>query len=173
MIRKLVIFAFCAIAVAACNGNGKIEPQAEPAAFTPDPDVEGAAVFLRGRSDGAQQLYVDVVARGTPDVNGAALRVLFDPSALAFVEASPGAFWSRVVVSLAKEGTPGQLAVTWAEKGAIGFSATSETVLGTLTFQRKTTKASTIAFKADRCSIVDRKGMAAAVAFRGGSVSAR
>jgi hypothetical protein len=170
--RRLARVALIFACLAACDGNGKIEPAPEPAAFTPDPEGEGPTVFLRGRSAGSH-LLVDVVAKGTPDVNGAALRVVFDPSALAFVEATPGPPWSRVVVSLAKEGTPGQLAITWAEKGAIGFAANAETVLGTLTFQKKSTKASSISFRADRSSIVDRKGVAAAIAFRGGSVPAR
>lgn len=143
--------------------------------FVAEPPGEGALVFMRARADGAERdtLVVDVVARGAPEVNGAALRVLFDPAALRFVEAAPGAAWPRVVTSVAKEGTPGQLAIAWGVRGAISIDARDETLLGTLKFVRKTKTESSIRFKTERSSLVDRRGLPVEVAFRGGTVTTR
>lgn len=164
--------AALALALAACDGSGGPAPSTEPATFVPDAPSEGSEVFLRGAS-ARDDVYVEVVAKGPPEINAAALRLLFDPAALTFVEAAPGPHWSRGAVTIAKEGTPGQIAIAWAEKGATGFAASDETVLGTLRFQRKNRDASTISFFAERSSLVDKKGAPVRVTFRGGSVRAR
>lgn len=171
--RRLVLAA--ALALAACEGGNGTPPAIENPAFVAEAPGEGALVFMRGRAEGAERdtLVVDVVARGAPEVNGAALRVLFDPAALRFVEAAPGPAWPRVVTAVAKEGTPGQLAIAWGVRGAVSIDAKSETLLGTLRFVRTTKAESTVRFKTERSSLVDRRGLPVDVAFRGGTVTTR
>lgn len=174
-------FAFlmaCATGATGCTSSETREGTNGPVALAPEAPADGATVFMRGRSDTAaaaapNRVVVDVIARGTPDLHGAAFRVTWDPEALAFVEAVSGAPWSKQVLSMAKEGTPGQLAVAWTEKGETGIDATAETVIGTLVFETKGGKATPLAFKTERSQIVDKKGVRVDVAWRGGSIAAR
>lgn len=130
-------------------------------------------VFLRESSPGLvpNRLAVEVVARGAGDLHGAALRVTWDPQALAFIRADSSKKWSKSALSLAKEGTPGQLAVAWTEKGEIGIDASGEVVLGSLVFESRSHEGTPIAFKTDRSTVVDKKGAPVNVAWRGGSVA--
>lgn len=131
-----------------------------PLAFTPEAPEEGATVALRGRPVplAPGRILIDVVARGAADVHGAAFRVTWDPEVLAFVESRSGAPWSKTALALAKEGSPGQLAVVWAERGEVGVDARSETVLGTLAFEVKSRRGTPLAFKVERSQLVDKKG---------------
>jgi hypothetical protein len=144
-----------------CNGQTR-DADPSPPAFAPEAprEGEGASVALRGRPDLAapDRVAVDVVARGVPDLHGAAFRVIWEPRALAFVDAAPGPGWSKGALSLAREGAPGQLAVVWTEKGEVGLDATAETLLGTLFFVRTRSAGTALAFRAERSQLVDRKG---------------
>lgn len=146
-----------------------------PVAFAAEARADGASVFLRERPNPLKlhRFAVDVVVRGAPDVHGAAFRVTWDPEALTFIDAASGAPWSKAALSLAKEGTPGQLAVAWTEKGETGIDASKETVIGTLTFEARGPKGSALAFKTERSQLVDKKGARVAVTWRGGSIAAR
>jgi hypothetical protein len=144
--------------------------------FAADTPSDGATVFLRGReADVAAPnlVMVDVVARGAADLHGAAFRVTWDPEALAFIDAKSGSPWSKQVLAMAKEGSPGQLAVAWTERGEIGIDASGETVIGTLTFDIHGRKGTTLGFKTERSQLVDRKGTLVAVKWIGGSITAR
>jgi hypothetical protein len=149
-----------------------------PMGFVPEAPVaaEGATVSLSGATVDAffpNRLVVDVVARGARDVHGAAFRVTWEPESLAFVEARSGAPWSKQVVALAKEGSPGQLAVAWTEKGETGIDASSETVIGTLVFELRGHKGTALTFKTERSQLVDKKGAPVTTKWAGGSVAAR
>lgn len=173
-------FGWIALALAfgctpACNttevrttGNGPIvfsAAQAEPV---------GASIVLRSRPlVPLGRIVVDVVARGAPDLHGAAFRVTWDPQTMVFAEAQSAPVWSKQLVALATEGTPGQLAVVWAEKGEKSVDATAETVLGTLTFDVRGRKSTALAFVEERAQVVDKRGVAVPVTWRGGTVSAR
>ena len=169
MKRALVLFACALLACGKADGSGA--ETAPPAAFVSDDHGDGAAVFLRGRPEG-DKLLVDVVARGAPDLHGAALRVKFDPSALKFVSAQASGVWSVSALSASKEGTPGQLAIAWIEKGEVGIGATMESTLGTITFERRTSSATSLEFKTERSGLVDHLGAPVAVAWHGGTVAA-
>ncbi len=183
LIGCAALFAIATAGAACTSSDARESGPAGPAAFVGDVPADGATVFLRARKGGevaatassgaTEHLFVDVVARGAPDVHGAALRVTWDPEALAFVEAQSGATWSKQALALAKEGAPGQLAVMWAEKGERGIDATTETVIGTLVFDARGRKGSAVAFKAERSQLVDKKGSAIVVAWRGGAVAPR
>lgn len=165
--------ALAAVLLVACTSGQSASGDRDGASpFTADPAPDGPAVYVRGRGD-ASNVVLDVVARGAPDVHGTALRVTFDPDALTFVEAAAAPVWTRRSMALAKEGSPGQLAIAWFAKGERGFAANDETVLGTLTFATKSKKESAIAFRAERSAIVDRQGRPLDVVFRGGRVSPR
>ena len=141
-----------------------------------DDGAQGATVLLRSRSlllTPRDHVIVDVVARGAVDLHGAAFRVTWDPATLGFVEAQSGPTWTKDAVALAKEGTPGQLAVVWTEKGETSHDATGETVLGTLTFSVLSRKSTALAFMNERAQMVDKSGAPLAVTWRGGTVAAR
>lgn len=165
--RRLI----AALLLAGCtSAEGPTGAPPPASGFDADPGADGPAVFVRGRGD-ASNVYLDVVARGAPDVHGAALRLTFDPGALAFVAGEAAPVWTRKSMALAREGTPGQLAIAWFAKGERGFAADDETVLGTLTFSVRGTVGSAVEFKAERSAIVDRHGRPVRVAFRGGRVT--
>lgn len=144
-----------------------------PLAFVADTAPDGAAVFLREQPNALQpnRLMVEVVARGAGDLHGAAFRVTWDPQAIAFVSAERGERWSNTAIALAKEAAPGQLLVTWTEKGERGIDASGETVLGTLVFESRSRRGTAIAFKTERSMLVDKKGVALKAAWSGGSVA--
>jgi hypothetical protein len=149
-----------------------------PMGFVPDGPaaVEGATVSLSGGTVDAifpNRVVLDVVARGARDVHGAAFRVTWDPESLGFVEARSGAPWSRQVVALAKEGSPGQLAVAWTEKGETGIDASGETVIGTLVFELRGDKGTALSFKTERSLLVDKRGAPVTTKWAGGSIAAR
>lgn len=164
------------VSVACTSSDSGDGASNRPASFVGEAPGEGATVFLRGRS-GAQQpggpVLVDVVARGAADLHGAAFRVTWDPNALAFVEAQSGSVWSKQALALAKEGTPGQLAITWTEKGERGIDAMNEVVLGTLVFDARGRSETPLTFKTERSQVVDKKGVPLVVAWRGGVVAGR
>jgi hypothetical protein len=165
----------CALAFAPGCSSSEANDGNGPVGFAAEAPATGATVFLRGRESGpvATRIVVDVVARGAADLHGAAFRVTWDPTALAFVEASSGPTWSKQVLAMAKEGAPGQLAVAWTEKGEAGIDATAETVIGTLTFESRGNKATPLAFKTERAQIVDKRGVRVEVAWRGGNIGPR
>lgn len=173
--RLALLFASAlTLAVAAgCSTESRVDEAPGPVAFAPEAEASGALVYLRGRPSG-DRLVVEVVARGASDIHGAAFRLRWDPEALAFVEATAGHAWSKQAVALAKEGTPGQLAIVWSEKGeGQGITSSGETVLGTLAFDVRGRKGSALSFGAERSALVDSKGSRVAVAWRGGSVPER
>ena len=150
------------------TGNG---PVVFSAAEAP---LQGASIVLRSRPlVPLDRVVVDVVARGAPDLHGAAFRVTWNPGTMAFTEAQSAPVWSKQLVALATEGTPGQLAVVWTEKGEKSLDATAETVLGTLTFEVRGRKSTALAFVEERAQVVDKRGVAVPMTWRGGTVSAR
>lgn len=164
-----------ALALSGCTSDErKNAAPPGPVTLTPEPEGDGATVFLRGHTAVLEpkRLVVDVVARGAHDLHGAAFRVTWDPGALAFVEAKSGETWSKQALAIAKEATPGQLAVVWTEKGETGIDATSETILGTLTFDAVGHEATSLAFKVERSELVDKKGIKVDATWRGGTVAA-
>ena len=176
-----VIATHAALLVAGCSTSSD-QPKRErfpaPASFaTDEPVADDHIVYLRSRpeSPGAERVVLDVVARGAgPSVHGAAFRLSWDTTKLAFVEAHVGAVWSKQAVALAKEGLPGELVVVWTEKGSSpGVDASGETVLGSIDFSLKTGEASTLAFRRDRSTLRDRDGAPVAVEWRGGRIVPR
>jgi hypothetical protein len=134
-----------------------------------------ASVFLRAEPTNVllpERMVVDVVARGAADLHGAAFRVTWDTAALGFVEAKSGTPWSKQSLALAKEGTPGELAVVWAEKGEAGIDANGETILGTLAFDVRGRRGTALAFKPERSQLVDKKGARLEASWSGGRLSA-
>ena len=172
--RFAAVLLATSLALAGCSENTR-ETSAGPVAFTQETNADGATVFMRGRTDplAPNRLYVDVIARGAPDVHGAAFRVTWDASSLAYVESKNGMFWSKDALAMVKEGSPGQLAVVWTEQGEMGIDATHETVIGTLTFETRGRDATSLAFKTERSQLVDRKGVKLDAKWHGGTVAAR
>jgi hypothetical protein len=156
----LVAAAALALLAPGCSAESTREGGPGPIAFTPEAPAGGASIALRGRFDllGPSRIAVDVVARGAADLHGAAFRMTWDPEALTFVGASSGAAWSKTALSLAKEGSPGALAVAWAEMGEAAIDATNETVLGTLSFELKGRRGTPLTFQKERSQLVDKKG---------------
>ena len=170
----LALVALLAL-LAACTSSSTRSTREGPLTFVAgESPSDGPVVFLRESSPGLvpNRLAVDVVARGAGELHGAALRVTWDPQALAFVRADSGEKWSKSALALAKEGTPGQLALAWTEKGEIGIDASGEVVLGSLVFESRSHQGTPIAFKVERSTVVDKKGARVDVAWRGGSVTA-
>jgi hypothetical protein len=162
--------------VPGCNSTEVRTKGTGPMTFAADAPSEGASVVLRSRPleiVPIDHVVVDVIARGAPDLHGAAFRVTWDPQTMSFVEAQNAPVWSKQLVALAKEGAPGQLAVVWTEKGETSLNATSETVLGTLTFELKSRKSSPLTFIQERAQVVDKLGAPVAVKWQGGVVAAR
>ena len=160
------------LGAAACNG-ASADDSSPPVSFAADPEADGPVVFLRGRPE-RDRVYVDVLARGVTEVHGTAFRMSWDPEALAFVEARASETWSSSAILLAKEPIPGQLAVAWSEKGeSAGHDASLPVLLGTLVFDAKGRRGTSLAFRAERSTVVDRRGSAAIVAWRAGSIPAR
>lgn len=159
------------------KGTGPMAFAADaPADGTSDDTNAGASMMLRGRPlviVPRDHVVVDVVARGTKDLHGAAFRVTWDPEVLVFVEAQSASVWSKQLVSLAKEGAPGQLAVVWTQKGETSLDATAETVLGTLTFEIKGRKSTTLGFMKERAQVVDKLGAPVTMRWQGGVVAAQ
>lgn len=162
--------------VPGCNTTEVQTTGTGPMAFVADAPAEGASVVLRSRPlvvVPRGQVIVDVVARGAADLHGAAFRVTWDPATMSFVDAHSAPVWSKQLVALAKEGTPGQLAVVWTEKGEKSLDATAETVLGTLTFELESRKSTPLAFMQERAQVVDKLGAPVAVKWQGGVVAAK
>ena len=172
---KLSLIAALALsaALAGCSSS-KDEGPPGPIAFNAETDGDGPVVYLRGKPEG-ERVVVEVVARGAINVHGVAFRLTWDPEALTFVSATPGGAWSKAAIVLAKEGTPGQLAVAWTEKGeaTAGFDAKTDTTLGVLVFDVKGRKGASLGFRPERSQIVDPKGNVVAVTWKGGTVPAR
>ena len=168
-----VVVMALGLAASACTSDNRSSGTSGPVAFVGEAPADGAVVFLRERPNALEpgRVVVEVVARGAGDLHGAAFRVTWDPEALAFVRASGGDKWSKAALALAKEATPGQLAVAWTEKGELGIDASGEAVLGALVFESRSHKGTTIAFKTERSMLVDKKGVAVKVAWTGGGVA--
>jgi len=173
MVVALVCVPGCTTTEIEKAGSG---PMAFSATGDAPGDAPGATVVMRSRPlllTPRDHVVVDVVAHGAPDLHGAAFRVTWDPATLSFVGAESGPTWSKDAVALAKEGTPGQLAVVWTEKGETSHDAKGETVLGTLTFAVLSRKSTALAFMNERAQVVDKSGAPVAVTWRGGTVAGK
>ncbi len=147
-----------------------------PMALVATAPPEGPSVFLRSQPPSVlfpDRITVDVVARGAVDLHGAAFRLTFDTTALAFISASSGPTWSKQALAMAKEGAPGELAVVWAEKGELGFDANGETVLGSIVWEAHGRAGTSIRFKNERSQLVDKKGVRVEATWSGGQITAR
>jgi hypothetical protein len=174
--RILALVAATAI-TAALGGCSSEAPKPAPAPARPAFEVDawqaGPAVFLRGRVDG-DHVTVDVVARELGDLHGIAFRLHWDAEKLALVEARGSDAWSKQALVLAKEGLPGELVVTFSEKGTgVTLDAREETTLGSIDFRRSSTEGVPLAFRAERSMLLDSKGKRLAAAWRGGTIVGR
>lgn len=170
----VLVSALVLCASAGCSSKGGGDAPPGPAVFAPEPGSDGAVVFLSPRPSIGDRVVLDVVARGAAQVHGAAFRLTWDPESLVFVSAESGAAWSKQAIAIAKEGSPGQLAVAWTEKGETGsVDAAKDTILGSLTFDVRGRKGTSLDFKVERSTLVDRKGAHLPVTWRGGAVTAR
>lgn len=174
---SLAVLATMFASLAGCeSGESRPGPSPVPSGFTPDEATPAGppAVYLQGRRVEGERVVVDVIARGAPDVHGAAFRLRWDPAKLTFVQARGSDAWSRQALLLAKEGAPGELAVAWTEKGSgSAIDARADTRLGSIDFLVKTLDGAALAFRADRSMLLDAKGSPVAVAWRGGQVGPR
>lgn len=163
-----------ALGAAGCDSPPANEaPPPGPIAFAADPAGAGPAIVLRSKPN-ATQLVVEVVSREIPSIHGIAFRLTWDPALLTFSGATAANVWTKDAVMLAKEGTPGQLAVAWTEKGESGGIASGdETILGTLTFDVPGKAGAAITFRPERSRVVDAKGMTVQARWVGGNVPAR
>jgi hypothetical protein len=172
----LFVLGICVLGLGACTTEKvKEAPAPDAIALAPEPDTDGPSVSLRGKSEplAPNRLVVDVVARGARDLHGAAFRLTWDPSALDFAFASSGEAWSKEALAIAKEGSPGQLAVVWSEKGERSIDATNETVIGRLVFDAKSRAGANLAFTMERSQLVDKKGVRVDAKWHGGTIPAR
>src|SRR5690606_2198902 len=126
-----------------------------------------------GRVHGDQAI-VQVFARGAADLHGAALRLTYDAERLTFASATSSGAWSSQALALAKEGTPGELAVVWSEKGsARGVDAKTDTLLGTLRFDIHAPGPVTLAFRQERSSLLGSDGVPLSTGYYGGRLVER
>ncbi|AKU97591.1 hypothetical protein AKJ09_04255 [Labilithrix luteola] len=158
------------VATMTAFGCGRTEQKEPPPVTASPPEDEAATVALDTRFDG-DHVIIDVLAYGVANVHGIAFRVSFDPSVLHFASALTGPAWSKQAMALAKEGTPGQLAVLWTEEGELTFvDAKPRTVLGTLVFDRldkgRPLTGQAFRFRPERSRLMDRKGNTVRVAWR-------
>jgi hypothetical protein len=171
---KTLVLALVLLCVAGCSTNDT-HSGARPLTFVSTQSASaGTSVSLRSQPPSVllpNRVTVDVVARGAADLHGAAFRLSWDPAALGFIEAKSGAPWSKQALAMAKEGSPGELAVVWAEKGESGIDANGETVLGTIVFEVRGRQGSAIAFKTERSQLVDKKGVRVEATWVGGQVA--
>lgn len=179
--RGLFVTAVLAsVALVACGrAAGSGSTKRGPTGFEPgEENVEDRpSVFLREHpTDGpiADAVELDVVARRVADVHGIALRLTWDPAALAFDRAALSTRFSSSAFAQAREGTPGQLALVWTEKGAATtVDASDEAILGSVRFRRLGPAGSPVSLRAERSAVVGRSGRRADVAWFGGTVVAR
>ena len=175
--KRSVLALVCLLGAAgsaACSSKDA-QSGAGPLTFVSAPlPGAGASVSLRRQEASVlfpDRVTVDVVARGAADLHGAAFRLSWDPSALGFLEAKSGAPWSKQAIAMAKEGSPGELAIVWAERGETGIDANRDTLLGTIVFEVRDRKGSAIAFKNERSQLVDRKGVRVEATWTGGQIA--
>jgi hypothetical protein len=172
----VVVVVLASLAALGCESQEeKAPPPPVPVGFTPDSDPGGgsAEVYLKGRVAG-DRVVVDVIAKGAADVHGAAFRLHWDSSKLAFVEARGSDAWSQQAVLVAKEGIPGELVVAWTEKGTgKPLDARDDTILGSIDFAVKTHDGASLSFRTDRSMLIDTKGTNLVSTWRGGKVAAR
>jgi hypothetical protein len=152
-------------------------PPADPVTFVADGTTSGTgpALSLRGHADGPN-VVVDVVATGIGELHGVAFRLDFDPAVLSFSNAQSSGAWSRQAIHLASEGSPGEVAVVWTEKGTTPpLHASAETPLGSLTFapRQVTPTTTSLAFRTDRSKAIDVAGTSLALSWRGGVLTVR
>jgi len=169
------LLAFVLLGAAECSSSSRSNG-AGPITFVAAAPSEGPSVFLRSQPQSLilpNRVAFDVVARGAADLHGAAFRLSWDPAALGFIEANGGAPWSKHALAMAKEGSPGELAVVWSEKGEMGIDASGETVLGTVSFEVRGRKGTALAFKSERSQLVDKKGVRVEATWAGGELAAR
>jgi len=170
------MFALVLLCAAGCTSSDTQTYGGGPMKFVSASPPEGPSVLLRSQPPSVllpNRITVDVVARGAADLNGAAFRLSWDPAALGFIEATNGASWSKQALAMAKEGSPGELAVVWAERGETGIDANAETVLGTIVFEVHGHKGTTLGFKSERSQLVDKKGVRVEATWAGGQIAAR
>lgn len=173
-VHSTVLALATALMLTGCGSVAGQSTEPGPVAFEADRAAsDGATVFVDGTATLSGQLAIAVVARGAKELHGAAFRITYDPDALGFVDATPGPGWSKTSLAIVKEAAPGLLLVTWTEKGEAAIDATSDTVLGHITFTVKGRKASPIAFKVERSQLVDKRGAKLAATWRGGTLAAR
>ena len=164
------------LSAAACTAGDTPNHGTGPITFVSTAAKEGTGVFLRSQPTSVlfpNRVTVDVVARGATNLHGAAFRLSFNPNELAFIEASSGAPWSKQVLAMAKEGSPGEVAVVWAERGELGFDASGETVLGALVFEVRGRQGTEVRFRSERSQLVDKKGVRIDAAWAGGELLPR
>src|SRR5690349_8517289 len=122
----LFVSALLSLAAAACSSAEQGPPG--PVVFIEGPTTssEGATVYLRRAQTGGDKLVLEVVAKGAPDLYGAAFRLGYDPEMLALGDAGPSSAWPAGALLLSKEATKGQLLFAYTAKGKVkGFDATS------------------------------------------------
>ena len=169
------VLALVLLATAGCTSNDA-RSGASRLTFVPAEAGAATSVSLRGEPPNVllpKRVSVAVVARGAAALHGAAFRLTWDPAALGFVEAKSGAPWSKQAIAMAKEGSPGELAVVWAEKGEAGIDANGETVLGTIIFDVRGRLGTPIGFKNERSQLVDKKGVRVEATWSGGQLTSR
>lgn len=160
--------ALVLLLLTACGSEAKkVAPSAPP---TTSAEADAAAiaptVFLRSRIEG-EHARIDVVARDVSEVHGIAFRLAWDAAKLGYAETRPSGTWSDRALALAKEGVPGELVVTWSERGSVpGHPALEETILGTITLTARAPEAD-IAFRPERSTVHDSTGRAAPVEWQG------
>lgn len=172
--KLALLFSLCGIVLVGCNSDPPKKHDPTPPGFVAEETPSGPVVYLRGDVDGPNA-RLEVVARDIPrGIHGMAFRLRWDPEQLTFVDARGSDAWSKQALTLAKEGMPGELVVTWTEKGfGPGTDAHENTILGFLDFTMRTSERATVAFRSGRSMLQDAHGEPIAVEWIGGHVSPR
>lgn len=175
------------VAVAGCGSRASAPsdagadgaPDASPTAwsFVSDDDGSSPAVVLQ--ADGALQggeVWLKVVARGVPSLQGVAFRLSFDPQRVQVLESEEGDVWALSSVKHVARFATRKEGELWAGLGHVGqgsLVAQSETTLARVKVAVKGGGEATVGFRAGHNMVLTTQGTSLKSAWLGGKLSPR
>lgn len=189
MRTSMVAAAFLiGLALPACGSRASNPSDAGPDG-APDAGQPGAWSFVSGddgsspavvlQADGAPrggEVWLKVVARGVPSLQGVAFRLSFDPQRVQVLESEEGDVWALSSVKHVARFATRKEGELWAGLGHLGqgsLVAQSETTLARVKVAVKGGGEATIGFRAGHNMVLTTQGAALKSAWLGGRLSPR